>query len=57
VAYLNAEWVRLGPRLGKEFHVVDAGLPVAEIAEKISIIYISNLKQKLNYKKTNTKSN
>jgi hypothetical protein len=57
VAYLNAEWVRLGPRLGKEFHVVDAGLPVAEIAEKISIIYISNLKQKLNYEKTNTKSN
>jgi thymidylate kinase len=45
VAQLNDEWLRLGPRFGREFHVVDASLPPPEISRKVCKIYLDCLRK------------
>lgn len=49
VSLLNSEWLRLGPRLGKKFHVFDASLPVSEITSQLTDLYIQSLKSKLHF--------
>jgi len=47
VSQLNAEWLRLGPRFGREFHAVDASLPPSEISRKVCKIYMDCLRKNL----------